>query len=192
MLKKKSHEEFIEELQEINPNIEAIENYQNAITPITFRCKICGHEWKVPPSNVLRGTGCKKCMIRARTKSREVFLEEVRAINPAVEVLGDYINTNTPIACKCKRCGHEWNPRPSSILKGTGCPKCAGNAKRTHEEFVAEMRRINPDIEILGKYKNTDTTIECRCKVCGCLFSKRPSSLLHGGECPNNKKHWCW
>lgn len=134
MIRKKTHEEFVEELSEINPNIEPMEEYININTPITFRCKICGHEWRVPPANVLRGTGCRQCMIRKRTKPEEVFLEELRRINPNVAVTERYRNTNTPIACKCKRCGYEWTPRPSSLLSGTGCPSCAGNARKSDKE----------------------------------------------------------
>ena len=28
--------------------------------------------------------------------------------------------------------------------------------KKTHEEFVLEMKKVNPNIEIIGKYKTTN------------------------------------
>ena len=38
--------------------------------------------------------------------------------------------------------------------------------RKTHEKFVEEMKIVNPNIEILGKYKNSYTKIDCLCKVC--------------------------
>ena len=75
-------------------------------------------------------------MIRARTKPENVFIEELARINPNVVVTENYKNTNTPIACKCKICGYEWAPRPSSLLRGAGCPSCAGNARKSDKEVT--------------------------------------------------------
>ena len=54
----KTHEEFIQELANINPNIEVLETYKNARTPLLTRCKLCGKEEKITPINLLR---CQKC-----------------------------------------------------------------------------------------------------------------------------------
>jgi len=37
-------------------------------------------------------------------------------------VLGEYINTKTPIKVKCNKCGYEWEPVASSLLRGFKCP----------------------------------------------------------------------
>lgn len=39
--------------------------------------------------------------------------------------------------------------------------------KKTHEEFVNEMKIINPNITILGLYKDIKSKIECKCARCG-------------------------
>ena len=129
-MKKTTHEEYVKQLSEINPDIEVVGRYEKSDIPLRFRCKTCGYEWEVKAYNLLRGTGCPKCNITNRTKTREQFVREVRVISPSIEVNGEYVNTHTPIACRCGVCGYEWNPCPSVLLKGHGCPKCAGNAPK--------------------------------------------------------------
>ena len=58
---RKSHEEYVNEVFIINPNIEVVEEYINAKTPILHRCRIDGYEWYAIPSNILNGRGCPKC-----------------------------------------------------------------------------------------------------------------------------------
>lgn len=130
MTKRKTHAQYVKELSEINPNLEVIGEYQHSHKPLLMRCKRCGHEWEVPPCNLLRGTGCPECAILARRKTRKQFVEEVGHINSNVKVIGSYKNVDTPIECECLICGYKWSPRPSVLLRGSGCPRCAGNAPR--------------------------------------------------------------
>lgn len=66
--------------------------------------------------------------------------------------------------------------------------------KKTHEEFIEELKEINPNIEVLGEYKNNRTGIKCKCKVCGYMgddkkdWTPRPDDLLSRGECPGCNK----
>ena len=52
--------------------------------------------------------------------------------------------------------------------------------RRTHEEFVELINDINPNIEIIGKYVNAKTNIDCKCKICGHKWSARAHHLLEG------------
>ena len=38
--------------------------------------------------------------------------------------------------------------------------------KLTHEEQVAAIAKVNPDVEVLGEIVNNSTKVLCRCKVC--------------------------
>lgn len=38
---------------------------------------------------------------------------------------------------------------PYSVLHGAGCPKCAGNIKKTQEEFEKELKEISPEITVI-------------------------------------------
>ena len=71
----KTHEEYIQELSQTNDNIECLDKYINAVTPILHRCKVCNHQWNVTPANLLFGFGCPQCNISHGEKSIKAFLE---------------------------------------------------------------------------------------------------------------------
>ena len=58
---KPTTEEFKEELLKISPTIEVIGQYKARHSPIACKCKICEHEWKSAPGNLIAGWGCPKC-----------------------------------------------------------------------------------------------------------------------------------
>ena len=59
--KKKTNDEFISQLNNINPNINILGNYIGAKEKIKCSCLICGTEWFGTPTNLLRGHGCPEC-----------------------------------------------------------------------------------------------------------------------------------
>ena len=46
------------------------------------------------------------------------------------------------------------------------------------------MSKINPDIEVVGKYIDSSTKIAFNCKVCGCQWNATPNSILQNQGCP--------
>lgn len=180
---RRTHDEFVSEITAINPNIEIIGKFINTSTKILCRCKIDGFEWMANPNDLLKGTGCPKCI--GRYKTHNEFITELSAINPNIEILTEYVDSNTKVLCKCKIDGYEWWALPYCLLvQGTGCPRCIGRMK-THEEFVEEVRFINPDVEIIGKYIDSKTKILVKCKKCGHEWYVQPCSLLACHGCPN-------
>ena len=75
MAKRRTHEEFIELVNDINPNIEIIGKYVNAKTKIECKCKKCGHKWSPRPHHLLEGYGCPNCNHISRRKTHEQFIE---------------------------------------------------------------------------------------------------------------------
>lgn len=184
---KKSHYEYVKEVSMANPDIEVLGKYINAKTPILHRCKRHNIKWNATPSNILRGNGCNKCLKEKISykngKTHEQFIEELKNTNPFIIVLGTYINSHTPILFKCLIDGYEWMGTPSNILYGQGCPKCAGNIKRTHEEYIIEASIKNPDIEVVGKYINANVPILHRCKKHNVEWNTTPTNVLLGSGC---------
>ena len=186
MSKKKTHEEYVQELAIKNPNIEAVEQYIGANIPINHLCKKHNIVWKARPTNILRGHGCPVCAENIK-KSHDQYVYEVSKINPFIEVVESYINARTPIVHRCKIDGHEWKVAPYVILRGDGCPKCAGNEKKTYEKYVEEVSIINPDIEVIGQYVNALTPILHKCRIDGHIWSSAPANILSGCGCPECK-----
>ena len=56
--------------------------------------------------------------------------------------------------------------------------------KKTHVEFIEEMKIINSNIEFLDEYKSAKEKISCKCKIDGYEWFATPSNLLRGKGCP--------
>lgn len=193
MSKKKTHEQYVEEVSKINSNIEVIGMYQNSKTKIAHLCKIDGHKWNAYSSNVLKGHGCPECMKRNLhnrfAKSHENYVEDVFKISPFIEVVGDYINSQTPILHRCNKHNIEWNISPVHVLQGCGCYKCKGekiyNSKvKDIDTYIYEVSQINKNIEVIGEYINARTPIFHKCSICGCTWKASPDNILSGYGCP--------
>ena len=183
----KTHEEYVVDVKTNNPNVEVVEKYIDAKTPILHRCVIHNIEWKTYPDSILKGCGCVECWkekIGNQTrKNHKDYVNELSLKNPNIIVLDVYIDSNTPILHKCLKDGYEWYVRPSNILSGKGCPKCSGNIKRSHEEYIKEVSLINSNVEVLESYVNMNTPILHKCKIHNIEWLTSPSNILQGCGC---------
>jgi transposase-like protein len=130
MGKKKTHEEYVKEVTQINPNIEVVEQYVGYHTPILHRCNVDNFEWKTSPCSVLQGNGCPKCAHESRvmllTKSHDQYVQDLHNIYPYIDILERYIAARTKALHRCNICGHVWPVKPTQLLSGKGCPVCGG------------------------------------------------------------------
>lgn len=55
--------------------------------------------------------------------------------------------------------------------------------RKTHSEFIEELKRIDPSIYVVGEYKNSRTPIVVRCTKCGKEWTPTPHDLLSGKGC---------
>lgn len=187
--KRKTNEEFINQLIEINSNIKALDVYVDSRIKIEFECLICGHKWKTFPGHILQGKGCSECARNRITKSHEQFIKELNDINQNIVCLDKYINAYTKIRFKCLICGHIWETTPEHVLKGQGCSKCSiKKSRKTHEEFINELNIINPNIKVLEKYIDNKTKLLCECLIDGNKWRATPNSLLSNHGCKECKK----
>lgn len=127
----------------------------------------------------------------SRKKTHEQYVVELSIVMPTVEVIDRYIDARTNIQHKCLACEHIWSPAPTNVLRGHGCPQCAGNQKKSHEEYVSELKNINNLIIPIDMYKNADTKIKHKCLVCEYEWDIAPATILKGHGCPfcsGNKK----
>lgn len=191
---KRNHEQYLEELKLKNPDVMPVEKYINANTPILHHHKKCGHNTKMIPTSVLGGSGCVICkglkISQTSRKTHNQFVEELFKVNQNIELLSNYNGHLQNIDCRCKICGHIWNTRTGHLLESHGCPKCAskrlGDGKRkTKEQFIEELLKINPYIEIIGEYITTNKKIDCKCKTCGYQWKASPIHLLREQGCPS-------
>ena len=100
-------------------------------------------------------------------------------MNDDIEVVGEYVNNNVPVLLRCKKCGFEFKMNRSNIVvRGVKCYNCENTRHRKeHEDFVNEIKEINPDIKIIGKYFNNITPIQCECLKCFNFWETKPTTL---------------
>lgn len=187
MGKLKTQEQFALEMESKNPNIIVIGKYISAKTKIDIKCKICGNVWMATPNHLLEGHGCRNCMrtnLSNRKKSNQEFISDLKKVNPNIITQEKYIDSKTQIKVECSVCGYTWQANPNNLLRGRSCPKCSGKYRRTHKDFIEEMKSINPNIRIITDYKGVHSKVKCRCNIDGCIWLATPHNLLHGTGCP--------
>ena len=142
MGKKKSNEQFIKELKQINPKIMPLEEYKNLNTNIQCMClnDDCGLIWYASPRRLLyRKHGCPKCGKRHKRTTDE-YQQELKDKNIQVQCLGEYKNVHIPILHKCLNCGNEWDVQPHHLLRGDNCPKCISSKG---EKYIRDFLLLN-------------------------------------------------
>lgn len=184
MVRKYTQETFCKKAKEVNPNIEILGKYINMKTKLKCRCIKHSYEWDGYPISILKGCGCKYCKSEKISNALSLSYDElISRIKPTIEIIGNYVNTMTPVLAKCKTCGHEWTAYPGNLLKNYGCPLCSGRYK-DNEMFVKELSTITHTILPLEKYSKSKTKILCKCLVCGRVFKATPEKLLSHRGCP--------
>ena len=192
-MKKKTHEEYVFELSIKNPDLEVVGVYVDTKTKILHRCKIHNIIWEMFPTNALKGQGCQKCkcekMSARQLKPNEQYLSEAELLNPHVIVLEPYAGASVPILHKCKYCGKKWKIRPSDVLNGKSCRECSckkfgQKIKKSHQQYIEDLLKVNADIEPVEDYINTDTPILHKCNICGYIWPIKPNHALSGHGCP--------
>ncbi|HGD0580667.1 TPA: hypothetical protein ACH354_002330 [Clostridium perfringens] len=124
-----------------------------------------------------------------KKKTHEEFVQEVREKYGDEYVLLDvYTGANIKIKVRHNKCGYEWMVRPSSLLRGKGCPICGGTIKKTHDRFVKEIyNKYGNEYKILGEYTNNKTKIKVKHNSSKCNYHEydiKPYNLLGGQGCP--------
>lgn len=154
------------------------------------KCLICGTEWQAQPSNMLfvYKYGCPLCskesLKKNLRKSNDKYLQELKDKDIKIQPLEPYKRGHDKILHRCLICNYEWTIRPDNILHGKGCPNCAGNAKKTPEQYIKLVNEKNPNVEVLEEYKSYSCPIKHRCKKHDYIWNAYPNTVLGGGGCP--------
>jgi hypothetical protein len=198
MSRKKTHEEYIAELAIKNPDIEVVDKYVNIDTPITHYCKMHQNNFITSPYRALRGVGCQDCYRektrKLQAKTHNQYVAELSIVNPTLDVLGVYINADTPISHRCKTHNITWDISPANALRGQGCRECwTEKLRSTHvkgrDDYILELANISPHIKLVGEYINAKTATRHYCTLHQVFWDITPSNALKGQGCKECCKH---
>ena len=186
----KSHDDFVNELKEINDKIKIVGQYIGARNLIDCECLICGHKWSSLPTNLLRNHGCPNCDRLNRIKSKKEVYDFIEEEMPYVLLLDDFILREDNVKAYCTLCNYEWTTTPSELMQGKGCYHCGNKSKGeklrfTNDEFIKKLKEINPYIQPLEKYITSHDRLSVQCLTCGHKWNPKPNNLFNGHGCPN-------
>lgn len=55
----------------------------------------------------------------------------------------------------------------------------------TQEQFIENVRKKNPNLEVISEYRGARHYVDVRCKICGSVHSRLPKSIYEGRKCVN-------
>ena len=208
--RKLSNEEFMSKIMRNNEyvrngELKILDEYVDMHTPILCICYKHNVEWMAQPQSLSNGAGCRKCggdkLALHFSMTNEDFIEKVEennvyVRNGDVEILGNYVNSDTPVQCLCHRHNRVWDPRPSSLYKGRGCPECGyennGQSRSMKRvEFAERLNQLNNGIHLIGEYLGLNKHMDFMCSK-GHDWTAIGSAILNGEGCPYcaGKKIW--
>lgn len=126
-----------------------------------------------------------------KKKTHEEFVLEFKEkAGNEYTVLSEYKGMRSYVLIKHILCGHEYMVQPNNFMRGSRCAKCANNLKKTHEEFVLDMKeKCGSEYELLSKYESARKNILVKHVPCGHEYMVQPYNLLRGNGCAKCAKN---
>lgn len=93
---------------------------------------------------------CPYCT--GRYKTTNDFIKEMQQVNSDIEIIGEYIGSDFPVKCKCKKCKHIWSPIGRSLKYGQGCPVCKNS--KGEKQILNFLTKQKIDFEIEKKFED--------------------------------------
>ena len=193
MPKRKTHDEYVSQVNTVAPHVLVLGKYNGNRTPITHYCSKHNVQWDVSPFNFLQhSNGCKSCQKDAldnynknRRKTHEQFLTELYDLNIEATPLNEYNGCHNKISFMCKN-GHVWSSTPHDVLSGCGCPYCAGS--RTLDGFN-DLWTTDPDVASMlfdssvghEISRGSHREVEWVCSTCGKHKLSSPKQVVTYG-----------
>ena len=201
MSKKWTHDMFVDFVRKETTNFKVLGNYVNNETKILMYHQDCGREFLIRPADFKRRKRCSPCNINKKKNTFEYKTQVKNLSNDEYEILEEYVNDHTKLMTKHKLCGYEWKASPTHFIQGKRCPKCAGNLKKTTQQFFKEVEQLTgKEYSVLSEYEHSHSKVMIRhnCEKCDNYeFPMSPTDFLSGKRCPECKiinqsgeRHW--
>ena len=156
--------------------------YINNRTKVIATCPLHG-DFEKFPSNLLQGSGCKKCGADKLRKSQDKFIEELITIHGDKYTYDNvkYVSDANKVSVTCPVHG-DFLMRPNDLLKGVNCPKCRNKPLGF---WINKFRSVHGDFYSYDKipYILARSNITVTCPIHG-DFEILPSNHINGSGCP--------
>lgn len=175
--------DFRRKVEIITPRVELLGAYDSAGKTLKVRCKVCGHEWKAWPVELLNGHGCQLCGFKAAG-------EKIRNRVQCVET-GEVFES---VSAAGERIGYKV---PASITRALDHPdRLAGGFHWEHADPPSErnfVRRASGKGTTPVKCVETGDVYESLKSACEAVGLKNSTSLCNCLDKPNKVAagfHW--
>lgn len=159
MPRRKTHDEFVSEMEQTHPNLRVIGEYKGDKEYVDVYCVIHNYIFPTKPNWLHHGSNCKFCYNDRRGDSlRKPIQQLLKEMNekhnnkykyPNLE--NEYKNNKSRITILCPIHG-EFPQTVNHHLQGQGCWKC----NQSHLEKSIEDILIENSIEFIPQYHNFD------------------------------------
>lgn len=118
-------------------------NYKNAYSSITVICPVHG-PFQQRAGAHLRGQGCFKCAVDAKSLTTEKFIKKAREVhgNKYDYSKVNYKNNHAKVPIICPVHG-PFQQYPINHLRGHGCKSCVGLERLTTKEFINRAQKVH-------------------------------------------------
>lgn len=155
---------------------------------VSITCKKHGSFMQRANHHVL-GQGCPKCAEENKKRPNQMntssFIMKAKKVHKNRYTYDRtlYENSSTRVLITCSTHG-DFEQIPRGHLRGQGCPKCAGVAVYSTEEFISKSRVIHGETYSYSKTQYTGSTSKLivTCSIHG-DFLQTPSRHLRGVGC---------
>lgn len=131
-MKKRTHEQFIKEVQEKHGNeYQILSKYINAVKKVEVKHLKCGNIYEMIANNIIKGSKCPFCFDQNNRLTNEEFLVRLQNRHEDEYVpIVEYIDCDKAIKFTHSKCGKDFEIAPKRILYGEfRCPNCTSMSR---------------------------------------------------------------
>lgn len=185
---------YYKKIEENNPNIELLEDFQDYNTKVRCMCKIHKIELHKSVKSIIRGRGCDLCRNQKISSASFYSLDEIQKVisknNNHITIV-KYDGAKNNIGCFCNIHKKYFTKGYNTLLYNkSGCDECYKDRMKNDfgmgiEEYKKRLYEKFPQIEVTGEYINNSTPIKMYCKDHNYIFSLSPVAMLNRSSCCN-------
>lgn len=128
MGRKLTHEDFVAQIKDVQPNIKITSKYRNSLEKVSCLCEIDKYEWSAVPSSV-RIYGCPVCSGKVITS--EIYSKRLKEVHgDDIVLVSGYTNITSKALHHCNIHDYDFMIMPYATLRGQGCKYCAKDKLR--------------------------------------------------------------
>ena len=202
-MSRKLTEEYIESFVKENSKCELVEIIRKKNRGLFLKLKCgedgCSNIFVQSFFNFSNPNGCKACPTCTNKVRRETWsrtrAKQNNLLNNCPEIIDIWssknscgpenysLRSNQKAFFKCNKCGNEWSAIISSVVSSlkrgnNGCNRCTRKGAYTEKDFLEDLNKLSPNIELFGRYRSLSTHTDFRCKTCGNIWNAPPNRLV--------------